>query len=91
MGLPPILYRFIYSLIHARKLQFVVNGKLSDEYYTYKGVPQGSILSPILFNICNDAPWHRYEFPAYTKPEAAARRTSVGQGQGRGAPTFYFK
>lgn len=51
LGLPPVLCRFIYSLIHARKLQFVVNGEITDARYSYKGVPQGSILSPILFNI----------------------------------------
>lgn len=48
LGLPPTLCHFIYSLIHTRRLQFVVNGEITDVRYSYKGVPQGSILSPFL-------------------------------------------
>ncbi|EFN62498.1 RNA-directed DNA polymerase from mobile element jockey [Camponotus floridanus] len=51
IGMPPTLCQFIYSLIHFRRLQFVINSELSDTRFSYKGVPQGSILSPILFNI----------------------------------------
>lgn len=51
MGLPINLSKFIYNLIHLRTIQFSINGELSKDYYTRKGVPQGSILSPTLFNI----------------------------------------
>ncbi|KMQ85763.1 pol-like protein, partial [Lasius niger] len=51
MGLPSTLCTFIYNLIHFRRLQFVFNGELSGEYSSHKDVPQGSILSPLLFNI----------------------------------------
>ncbi|KAM0731572.1 putative RNA-directed DNA polymerase from transposon X-element [Formica fusca] len=51
IGLSPILRQFIYNLISFRKIQFCINGELTDEFHSYKGVPQGSILSPTLFNI----------------------------------------
>lgn len=51
LGLPPKLCYFIYNLIHFRKIQFVINGNLSETKFSYKGVPQGSILSPLLFNL----------------------------------------
>ncbi|XP_070152080.1 uncharacterized protein [Polyergus mexicanus] len=51
IGLPPILRQFIYNLISFRNMQFCINEELTDEFHSYKGVPQGSILSPTLFNI----------------------------------------
>ncbi|KAL6420692.1 hypothetical protein ACFW04_013975 [Cataglyphis niger] len=59
LGSPPRLCHFIYNLIHYRRLQFVINGELTDEYFSYKGVPQSSILSAILFNIYV-AKFHKY-------------------------------
>lgn len=47
----PKICLFIYNLICYREFQFVGNGELSSTFYSYKGVPQGSILSPLLFNI----------------------------------------
>lgn len=51
LGLPPILCQFLYNLIYFRKVQFSINEELSEEFYSYKVVPQGSILSPTLFDI----------------------------------------
>ncbi|XP_070169673.1 uncharacterized protein [Polyergus mexicanus] len=51
LGLPSKLCQFIYNLIHVRKLQFVINGEITNTLISYRGVPQGSILSPLLFNI----------------------------------------
>lgn len=51
LGLPPILCQFIHNLVHFRKIQFSVNGELSEEFHSYKEVSQGSILNPTLFNI----------------------------------------
>ena len=51
LGLSPKNCLFVYNLTHFRELQFVINGELFEPRLTYKGVPQGSILSPLLFNI----------------------------------------
>lgn len=51
LGLPPKICLFVYNLIKYRKLQFVIHVEISEPYFSYKGVPQGSILSPLLFNI----------------------------------------
>lgn len=51
IGLPPKLCWFVYQLTCFRELQFVVNGNLTERLFSYKGVPQGSILSPLLYNL----------------------------------------
>ncbi|XP_025262582.1 uncharacterized protein LOC112637350 [Camponotus floridanus] len=51
LGLPPKFCWFVFQLICFRELQFVIDGSLTERLYSYKGIPQGSILSPILFNI----------------------------------------
>lgn len=51
LGLPSSYAKFIYALLTERKIQFVINGELSQPYHSHKGVPQGSVLSPILFNL----------------------------------------
>lgn len=51
IGIPSRIVQFVNRMIGHRSLQFVVNGEISAPYVTYKGVPQGSILSPLLFNI----------------------------------------
>lgn len=51
LGLPPNVCLFMDQLVYFWKNQFIINGNLSSPYYSYTGVPQGSILSPLLFNI----------------------------------------
>lgn len=51
LGIPPKICWFIYKLISLRKTQFLFNGECSELFLSRKGVPQGSILSPILFNL----------------------------------------
>lgn len=51
IGLPFKFNRFIANLIQEKNIQFIINGGISSTYKSYKGVPQGSILSPTLFNI----------------------------------------
>lgn len=51
MGLPPKICWFVCQLINQRSIQFVNNGEISPVYVASKGVPQGSILSPLLFNL----------------------------------------
>lgn len=51
LGLPRKICWFICQLTSFRNIQFVINGKISKQYVSYKGIPQGSILSPLLFNL----------------------------------------
>jgi len=51
LGLPPKLCWFIYNLTSRRNIQFCINGEATDTRVSRKGLPQGSILSPLLFNI----------------------------------------
>ncbi|KAL6420987.1 hypothetical protein ACFW04_014033 [Cataglyphis niger] len=44
-GLPPKLCQFVYNLIHLRKLQLIINGDISNTLFSFKGVPQSSILN----------------------------------------------
>jgi len=43
--------KFIENLLNERYIRFVRKGELSEPCITHKDTPQGSILSPLLFNI----------------------------------------
>ncbi|XP_011689992.1 PREDICTED: RNA-directed DNA polymerase from mobile element jockey-like [Wasmannia auropunctata] len=51
INLPPNILRFIENLISVREVQFVVQGRLTSSRISRKGTPQGSVLSPTLFNL----------------------------------------
>jgi len=51
IGIPARIRMFIYNLISDRSLHFVVEGEKYGPFYSYKGTPQGSTLSPLLFDI----------------------------------------
>jgi len=51
IGIPARTRRFIQNLIGERHLHFVNDGQIKGPFYSHKGTPQGSILSPLLFAI----------------------------------------
>ncbi|TGZ47961.1 hypothetical protein DBV15_10259, partial [Temnothorax longispinosus] len=50
-GVPAVIRYFIANLLLNRNIFFVRDGNTQGPYYTYKGLPQGSILSPPLYNL----------------------------------------
>lgn len=51
LNLPSLALQFINNLISVREDQFVLNGQITNTLLSRKGTPQGSVLSPTLFNI----------------------------------------
>jgi len=51
IGVPARLRKFIENIITHRSVHFVEEGHLSEAYSVQKRIPQGSMLSPLLFNI----------------------------------------
>jgi len=51
LGFPARTCKFVENLLNERYIQFVRNGELSEPRTARKGTPQGSILSPLLFNV----------------------------------------
>ena len=51
MGIEGRLFNWICDYITDRKIRVVINGQNSNWLYTNAGVPQGSILGPLLFTV----------------------------------------
>ena len=51
MGVRGRLYRILCNFLENRKIYVMMNNKISTERLVRAGTPQGSVLSPILFNV----------------------------------------
>ena len=50
-GIKGNMFNFINNFIHNRSIAVNVNGQFSDKTDIINGIPQGSVISPTLFNI----------------------------------------
>ncbi len=51
MGIGGRMFNWIHSFLFDRSIQVRVGSSFSKIYYTENGTPQGSVCSPILFNV----------------------------------------
>ena len=54
MGFPPRYYNWLSSYLSNRSYKVRVEGHLGDRYTSEDGVPQGTVLAPLLFNLVMD-------------------------------------
>ena len=55
MGLDPHILQWLGNYLYNRQQRVIINGEASDSLPVLSGVPQGSILGPLLFIICVDS------------------------------------
>lgn len=69
---PPFLIKIIKSYLTSRSFRVLVDNELSDPMEIPSGVPQGTVLGPILFNI------YMSDFPLISPAKYAAYADDVG-------------
>lgn len=48
---PYRILKYVEEWMSGRMVKFVIDNNTTEERYTYKGLPQGGVLSPILYDI----------------------------------------
>ena len=51
MGISGRFYNWVLDFLSERKFRVKVGPEISDEYDIVNRIPQGSVISPVLFNI----------------------------------------
>jgi hypothetical protein len=67
MGIPPKLLKLIRHLHEGAKAQVFLEGMLSEPFELFNGLKQGSVISPILFNIFMGAIMRRVEYQCHSE------------------------
>jgi retron-type reverse transcriptase len=71
-GVPLIYTRLIFEILHNNSITVLLNGYVSSGYIPVDGLPQGKILSPLLFNFyMRDLPSSHYRLFSFADDDVA--------------------
>jgi len=70
----------VRSLLHGRRTRVLSNGELSETVMIGRGVPQGGVVSPFLFNVAVDRVYELLRPEGIVVGDGPSRRTIGGMG-----------